>query len=191
MKKIILGFLAVALSFTGARADLIPSFEGTAPGDVGTLWNYSVSVTVEQNANTGDYFTIYDFGNIIPASNTQPAGWTLTTSFLGVTPAQIIPPDDPSVLNLTWTYSGPTIFGTSPAGQDIGPFQVEVAGQQTQTKNSFFAAQGTLAEGPEAGSKVGNVGLIVVPVPEPSAIALMVGAAALGLLGRAFSRRRS
>ena len=44
--------------------------------------------------------------------------------------------------------------------------------------------------GPNVGSKVGNVGRIVVPVPEPSTLSLVFGAAALGIVRRALSQRR-
>jgi hypothetical protein len=188
MNKFALGCVTLALCLSGARADIIPSFSGVTDGNVGVTWTYTASVTVEQNANTGDFFTIYDFGSIVPNSNVQPAGWTLTTSLLGVNPAQTNVPDNPNVLNLTWTYAGPTIQGTTPAGQNMGPFSVQAFTRESRF--SFFAAQGTLAQGPEAGSKVGNVGAIVVPVPEPSTIALIVGTGGLGLISRALLRRR-
>jgi hypothetical protein len=188
MRKFALGIIGVALSVLAARADIIPSFTSVTQGQVGILWTYTANVTDEQNANTGDFFTIYDFGSIVPNSNSQPAGWTFSTSLGGPTPLQTNAPDNPSILNLTWTYTGPTIIGASPAGKNIGPFSVEAFSRESRF--SFFAAQGTLAQGPNTGSKVGNAGSIVVPVPEPSCIALIIGMGGLGLVGRAISRRR-
>ena len=120
----------------------------------------------------------------------QPAGWTLTTALLGVTPAKVNAPDNPSILNLTWTYSGPVIPS---ATSGIGPFQVAISGpRRTEFSNSYFAAQGTLSSGPNAGSTIGNIAPIVVPtaVPEPSTLALIFGTGGLGVIGRALARRR-
>ena len=188
MRKFVLGIIGVALNVSAARADIIPSFSSIGQGQVGILWSYMANVTDEQNANTGDFFTIYDFGSIVPNSNSQPAGWTFSTSLVGPTPLQTNAPDNSSILNLTWTYTGPTIVGASAAGKNMGPFSVETFSRESRF--SFFAAQGTLAQGPNIGSKVGNAGSIVVPVPEPSAIALIIGTGGLGLIGRALSRRR-
>ena len=198
MKRILaIGAVASAIVISAARADIIPTFVGTSTVDQqNTIWSYTINITAEQNATSGSFFTIYDFGNFIPNSNVEPAGWTFSSSLVGVTPSQTNPFDDPSLLNLTWTYNGPTISGATPAGKNIGPFQVSTTGFQPevapQTHNSQFAAQGTLATGPNAGSPVNNVGEITVPtaIPEPSTIALIVGTGGLGLIGRALQRRR-
>ena len=199
MKKLLISgiFVVAVAGLSVVRADIIPTFVGTSTLDQqNTIWSYTVNITAEQSANPGDFFTIYDFGNFIPGSNSQPAGWTFSSSLLGTTPSQTNPVDNPSLLNLTWTYNGPTILGSTPAGQNIGPFRVSMAGflpeRLPPTGNGYFAAQGTLVTGPNAGSKVDNVGRIPVPIaiPEPSTFALIVGAGGLGLIGRALARRR-
>jgi PEP-CTERM motif len=197
MKKILgLGLIGLVAVTAAARADIIPTFIGTSstgdPFNPNTVWSYNIDITSRQNAVTGDFFTIYDFGSFLAGSVTQPTGWTLTSTYLGTTPAQTIPNDDPSLLNLTWTYSGPTISGNSPEGKGIGPFSVTVFGSPTLPRISNFAAQGTLAAGPNAGSKLANVGDIRVPtpVPEPSTFTLVGLSCGLALIGRAISRRR-
>ncbi len=196
-KLLFAGIVVIAASLTQAKADIIPTFTGTSTqGGQNTIWSYTVNITAEQNATAGDFFTIYDFGAFIPGSNMQPADWTFSSSLVGITPAQTNPFDNPAIANLTWTYNGPTIAGTTSAGQNIGPFQVSTAGFQPEVapglRNSQFAAQGTLATGPNAGSKVDNVGQISVPaaIPEPSTLALIAGAGGLGVIGRALARRR-
>jgi hypothetical protein len=192
VKKILALSLFVFSLAALVRADVIPSFVAAVPdSQLGqTTWTYQVNVTAEQSLTSGDFFTIYDFGNIIPGSNVQPAGWTFSTSLLGVTPSQIIAADDPTIMNLTWTYNGPTILGTSPQGQGIGPFSVNIAGLSQQSRDSHFAAQGTLAIGPNAGSPVNNVGAIPVPIPEPSSVALLLSSGVAAIAFARFRRRK-
>jgi hypothetical protein len=199
MKKLLLlASIALAGGLMGVRADIIPTFTGTSgsQNQQNTIWSYTINITAEQNATNGDFFTIYDFGDFVPNSNSQPAGWTFSASLTGTTPSQTNPTDNPSLYNLTWTYNGPPISGATPAGQNIGPFSVEVPGFdpefQSPTRDGQFAAQGTLAQGPEAGSKVNNIGIVPVPaaIPEPSTLALIFGTSGLGMVGRAIARRR-
>lgn len=189
-KAFALGLVGLAVSILTVQADINANFLSTSSTATSTLWNYSINVTSLQEAHVGDFFTIYDFGNIIPNSNSQPANWTFSTSLLGNTPAQINAPDDPTILNLTWTYNGPVI-PTETLG--IGPFQVAIDGPgRTQFRNSYFSGQGHLASGPNTGTVVGNIAPIVVPtlVPEPSTLALIVAMGGLGFFSRAVARRR-
>ena len=191
MKRIAVGLIGLAATIVAGRADIIPSFlsqTSTGGPNPNTVFSYSADITDEQSATNGDYFTIYDFGSIVPNSNVQPAGWVFSEQLVGPAPGGTKATDNPSILNLTWTYTGPTILGTSPAGKGIGPFSVTVLGPPSSLGSSLFAAQGTLAVGPDAGTKVGNVGTIPVPVPEPSVLALLT-VAGVGLLASA--RRKS
>jgi hypothetical protein len=188
MKKFgLLGLMIVAFSLQTARGDIIPSFDSAFAFGNNSVWNYTANVVSLTSVQTGDFFTIYDFGNFIPGSNSQPVGWALTSSLVGTTPGMVLPTDNPSVLNLTWTYDGPTITGPS---LDIGLFRVTVVGPVSPLGISQFASQSTLAAGPAAGTKVQNIGAIPIPVaiPEPGTTALLaIGAA---FLGRSIFRRR-
>ena len=189
-KAFALGLVGLAVSILTASADINANFDSTSSTATTTLWNYTINVTSLQEAHPGDYFTIYDFGNIIPNSNMQPANWTFSTSLIGPTPAKIAAPDNPAILNLTWVYNGPIIPTNT---SNIGPFQVAIDGPgRTQFRNSYFAGQGTMSTGPNAGTVIGNIAPIVVPVlvPEPSTLALIIGAGGLGFVGRVLSRRR-
>jgi hypothetical protein len=169
-----LGVLS-ALSVT--RADIIPSYVSTVPSGPNSIVTYQADLTAEQNANTGDFFTIYDFSSIMPTSSSQPSGWTFSTSLVGPSPPQTNSPDNPSMWNLTWTYSGPTLSGTG-----IGPFTVTILGNSdvVSLETGYFAGQGTLIVGPNAGTHVGNVGRIPIPVvPEPSSVGLILAGLAL------------
>lgn len=198
MKKLTF-FAFFALLTISVRADIIPTFIGAAPSasPQSTDWSYTINITDEQNANTGDFFTIYDFSSVEPFALSAPVGWTFSAQLVGVTASQTNPTDDVSLYNLTWTYSGPTIIGNSPDGKNIGPFTVTTAGAYDPDfppvmRSGQFTARGTLAQGPNAGSSVSNIGIVSVPaaIPEPSTIALVIGTGGLGVFGRALARRR-
>ncbi len=120
-KAYLLGLVAIGASILTARGDIIPTLSSTAPAVGGFTWNYSANVTVDETINTGDFFTIYDFGNISPGSNMQPTGWAFSTALLGVTPGLVTPTDNPNILNLTWTYTGTTPINGAAA---LGIFSV-------------------------------------------------------------------
>lgn len=186
-KKYFLGVLALVASILAARADIIPTLSSVAPTIGGFTWNYSSNVTVDETINHGDFFTIYDFGAFSLGSNTQPAGWTFSSSLLGTTPSRVLPTDNPSILNLTWTYTGTTPIIGSAA---LGIFSVVASIDQLRT--SDFAAEATRTSGPNAGSKVDNIGAISVPVPEMSALLPILSVCSAGLLSLlpSFLRRR-
>jgi hypothetical protein len=167
-KKLILGLVTVTATIIAAHADIIPTLNPTAPAAVagGFTWNYATNVTVDETVNTGDFFTIYDFGSIVPNSNLQPSGWTFSSALTTAGPAGVNPTDDPSKLNLTWTYTGNTaLVGAS----SLGNFSVIATTDQAGTGN--FVAQATRSAGTaNAGTKIDNIGTVSVPVPEMSAL---------------------
>ena len=187
-KAYLLGMLVLAAAISGARADVIPTNGAITAEAGGFRWNYSTNVTVDQVVKPGDYFTIYDFGQLRTGSNIQPANWAFSSSLIGTTPGTVLPQDDPNVFNLTWTYTG-----TAPiAGQSLlGLFSVVSDTDQMRSDN--FAAHATRASGPQAGTKIDNIGTVGVPVPEMSALAPVIGIcgiAAAGFFSSALRRRR-
>jgi hypothetical protein len=187
MKKT-LTLVAFLVAVAALRADIIPTFTGAAASGNNTVWSYKIDITVNADVTTGDFFTIYDFGPFVAGTAVAPAGWTFSFSNLGPTPSGVLPPDDPSIVNITWTYTGPTLHESS----NIGPFSIATAGVQTEPslRTGYFAAQAT--SGPNPTTKLNNVGRItvptLVPVPEPTTLSLL----ALGAIGAAFRtvRRR-
>ena len=137
-KKYILGAFASCVAFLSASANIIPVNLSEVPEGSNFRWNYATFVTADQRVEAGDYFTIYDFGSLIVGSNLQPADWTFSSSLLGITPATVIPMDDPNVLNITWTYTGATPL-TGP--QFLGIFSVLSETNQMRADN--FAALAT------------------------------------------------
>jgi hypothetical protein len=175
-KSFFLGLIMVGL-VVAANADIIPTLSPVTPSGGNFTWSYAANVTVDETINTGDFFTIYDFGSFVSGSNLQPAGWTFSSSLVGLTPSQVSPTDNPSLLNLTWTYTGTTpIVGASP----LGSFSVLAATNQLTT--SDFAAEATRSTGPNAGSKIDNIGRTSVPVPEMSALLPILSVCGAGLV---------
>lgn len=179
MKKTFLGLIALSATILAANADIIPTLDPTAPAPTvgGFTWNYTANVTLSQMVNPGDFFTIYDFGAFTAGSNLQPAGWTFSSSLVGTNPSLVIPTDNPSLMNLTWTYNGSTpITGAALLGS------FSVIADTNQLRTSDFAAEATRSDGSNAGSKVDNVGRISVPVPEVSTLVPIISVCAAALL---------
>lgn len=189
--KRILTLLGCVMALTVARGDIIPTFSGTTPGTgTNTVVNYGINITTDQEVHLGDFFTIYDFGPFMAGTNVQPAGWAFSSAFVTMPPSGVNPPDDPTLENLTWTYTGPTVI---PTGTHLGPFSVQIATAQfqqvLQVRNAFFAAQATRSSVPN-GTKISNVGQVSVPVPVPEPTTLsLLAVGAIGAAVRAIRRR--
>src|SRR6266853_1683244 len=114
-KAFILGLVLLGSGILIARGDIIPTLSSVTGSAPTFTWNYSANVTVDETVNTGDFFTIYDFGTIAPGSSTQPIGWTFSQALVGPTPSLVTPTDNASILNLTWTYTSTTPINGSAA----------------------------------------------------------------------------
>jgi hypothetical protein len=186
-KTYFLGLIAFATMMT-ARADIIPTLFSVAPNGSNFTWDYNGIVTANQTVTTGDFFTIYDFGGYVAGSATAPAGWTVSVQLVGITPSDVNPVDNPSLFNLTWKYIGTTpIVGDSSLN---GQFTADSTFKDPTRAN--FTAQATRSNGAQAGTKVDNIGMVDVPVPEMSALLPILSVCGAGLLSLvpSFVRRR-
>jgi len=185
-KAFILGLVLLGSGILVARGDIIPTLDSITGSSPSFTWNYAANVTVDQTINAGDFFTIYDFGSISAGSNMQPTGWTFSQALLGPTAALTSPTDNPNILNLTWTYTGSTAIVGSAA---LGIFSVVTSTDQLKTGQ--FTAQATRSSGPEAGTKISNIGNVSVPVPESSALLPIIGVCAAALLSTLRRRQQA
>ncbi|HST31299.1 MAG TPA: hypothetical protein VLK27_10730 [Chthoniobacterales bacterium] len=175
-KALILGLVAFGTSIFVAYGDIIPSLSNITGSAPNFSWNYSANVTVDETVNHNDFFTIYDFSAIMPTTTTQPAGWTFSTALIGPTPGKVLPTDNASLWNLTWTYTGTTAI---PGASALGIFSA-VTGTD-QLKTGQFTAEATRSNDP-TNTKIDNIGSVNVPVPESTSLLPLIGVCAAALV---------
>ena len=170
-------FSLTSMVIASVQADIIPNLQTTNAVGGDFRWNYINFVTGDETVHTSDFFTIYDFGNFVAGSNLQPANWTFSSSLLGVNPGPVIVADNPSLLNLTWQYTGTTPIDGSAL---LGIFSVITNTDQLRTAQ--FASEATRLTGPNAGTKIDNVGTIAVPLPEASTLLPIIGVCGVAMI---------
>lgn len=185
------GSVGIGLLAAGtAHAAIVPTLAAGSPSGAGPYtWTYEAILHPDTRVENGDFFTIYDFAGFIGGSNTQPAGWSFASSNVTAPPAGVVPFDNPTLPNLTWTRTGGTI--TPPnnlTAVSLGNFSAN--SQFNLIGTADFVSRTTKIGGHVDGTKVGAIGEIEVPsnVPEPATMALL-GLGAAPLIGRL--RRRS
>ena len=174
-----LALAVAALAPAPTRAGLLPVSVTVAPEAGNFRWTYAVTLPTDVRIQSGDYFTVYDFGGLVAGAVAAPDGWTYSTSKLGPTPDRLNPQDDATLPNLTWKYTGPEINETGKI--TLGNFSA-VSSVGTPDKSFFTARNPRSADG----KFDSNITETLVPhgssgnglgVPEPTTLAL----AGLGL----------
>jgi hypothetical protein len=168
-----------------ARADLLPVATGIVPEGSNFRFQYGIVLTTDSYIKTGDYFTIYDFAGFVPGSAQAPAGWTFTEALIGKTPGNVNPNNDPTLPDLTWTYSGPTIVG--PKG--LGNFSALSTFDDT-TYDSFAARTHRAVDG-HVDSNITDAQVPVPTAPSPEPATLLLLGLGLPVAGAARLLRRS
>ncbi|GGE10157.1 hypothetical protein GCM10011529_15650 [Polymorphobacter glacialis] len=189
MKKILIGIAALASAAT-AQASIIPTLIGApvAVGNGSFRYTYDATLASDQALVTGSYFTLYDlvgfqgFGNLA-------SGFTGTSQLLGLTPGNVLPDDDASILNVSFVYSGPTVnFDGQLFERQLGTF--EIFSTIGTVGFDDFTSEAIRNAGPSRGSLVATIGTdaIGVPgdgmgstVPEPAMWAMLI--AGFGMVG--------
>lgn len=111
----VLLFAAALFAGRAAKSDIVPQLDVVTPSGSNFTYSYNLSVAAGTRVNAGDYFTIYDFNGYVDGSVYHPADWTVSVQTQGMTPFGVeiraFGGDSPSAVNLTFTYTGPTIVG--------------------------------------------------------------------------------
>jgi hypothetical protein len=207
-KRIVAGLMGGLLLVTGAasaaRADVLVQNTGVLPTTTDEFaYDYQITVSTTQEVTpefptdtltsssihlsdgaAADFFTIYDFVGYT-GIHSEPAGWVLHTQLVGQTPSGpgfVPPPDNATILNLTWVYTnGPTIFGPNTVSTFVADsiFGLHHLG--------FWAAQGTVKTDFSKFPEKGTTEVPLFTSPEPTSLLL----GALGcLIAPALLRRR-
>jgi hypothetical protein len=188
--------LSAAALFAGVavKADIIPVFNVATPlGGGVTEFSYNVSVASGSKVNPNDYFTIYDFNSYIAGSAFAPVDWAISVQNSGVTPSGQLINDDPSIVNITFTYTGATLIGpVNPIGgpgafgADTTATAIKALGQYTSQTHKHNPGH------PDNNTIQSNQGFLVTPaaVPETSSLMLLVpGLVPLGIMLRRRARK--
>jgi hypothetical protein len=86
-KSFSLGLLALAGTAFIAHGSVGLEEPAITATNGGFTWNYSGTVFTGETITNGSFFTVYDFGGFTLGSNVQPAGWTFSSSPVGITPS--------------------------------------------------------------------------------------------------------
>src|SRR5687768_3986667 len=86
-----LAVAAVAASTTPARAGLLPVSVTITPEAGNFRWTYAIVLPTDVRLQSGDFFTVYDFGGLVANTITAPDGWTATVTTVGPTPDRVNP----------------------------------------------------------------------------------------------------
>jgi len=182
MKNKILKYLvaggALALAGLSASANSITVNETSGGG--GT-WVYDIHFD-NSTVNSGDFFTINDFGSVISQSSTLPAGWSFSQGFTG--PNSLPAIDNPGVLNVTFTWTGATTPMTAPLG--VADFTLTLTSPLLGVGGiSDYTSIDHVNGGPLAGQSSRVIGPIQTPagptIPDGGTTVMLLGAALSGL----------
>ncbi|HXD88539.1 MAG TPA: hypothetical protein VN641_18765 [Urbifossiella sp.] len=152
--------LAAIAAPTPARAGLLPVQVSVTPDSGNYRWTYAIVLPTDSQLQSGDYFTIYDFGGMVNGTIQAPSGWTVAVANVGTTPNRVDPADDASLPNLTFTYGGATI-NTGQTG--LGNFWADST--DSLATDSFFTAS---THRTSDGKPDSNITETIVPVPTAS-----------------------
>lgn len=178
-------FALMVLGNVPAQAGVLPVSVTVTPDGANYRYTYGVVLTSDSVLNAGDFFTVYDFAGMIDGSMTAPSGFSLSISADSATPNLLMPVDNPSLPNLTWTFGGP-----QPLVGPVNLGEFSALSMFPANTDGYFTARTHREIDGHIDSNITDtrVPVPVPPVPEPSTLVL-VAALGLSLTGLRFLRR--
>jgi len=182
--------LMLALSAAPAYAALSVNLGSLSPPNPsGAEYGYSIDMApFSDEIVAGDFFRIYDFAGYVPGSIFAPSGWTGSVSLVDPPPPGItlLHGDDPTLENLTFTYTGsaPIVAGSS--GLEIGLFQAlsTIGPADGALKDFVWSITNAEAFNGVNGTKFVSEGAVTVPAPEPATMGVFALAIPIMLVRR-------
>lgn len=196
-----------ALTVVGAGAayaqSITPVFIGTGGAAGNVTYTYGLFITADTRVQAGDLFTFYDFNGLLTGGGNNPVftpdlgtspgiAYSISVQNSGLNPPNTIAigGDDPTLPNVSLTYTGTTYANTGAGSQHLGDLVIHSAfGPNLSGDFTPFAANTTKNSNNSAAGNQGQVtGPNAAPVtPEPGTWAMFVG---MGVTGLAAARRR-
>src|SRR5262245_17493699 len=180
----------------GANAAIIPVLECVTDNGTDFTFTYSGTLASDAGVIPGSQLVIFDFAGFTAfgdLSSNIAATTEATTAFIPDPGAVLLPSpgftDDPNLLNLVFTYTGPPFHN---AGGPFAPvdFTISARSIYSQVRLDGFSAITVKNNGAAEGTFIRDVGATEVPtaVPEPAAWAMMI--LGFGGVGSLMRRRR-
>ncbi len=194
MKKWVLAATA-AVAFAGSANAAVITLQGvTNNGANDNTFTYQGTLGPDEGLRSGDRLVIFDFAGYIAGSIFTPAGTVVGSTEL--TSSDPVTPgfnDNPNLVNLVFTYTGPDIRNS---GGPFAPLDFNGLGARSTLSGTVADAFFTLTtknnpDGQPGGSNtavftLGQVSVPTAAIPEPASWAMMLGG--FGLLGGAMRR---
>ncbi len=188
-RLMVTGLLVSCVSGAGAAIIVQP------PTISGNDWNYEIDLDPGVFLKNDNFFTVYDFqglqGTPVWTPDVAVNDWKVDEAGTGRDPNKIkIPNDDPTLLNVTVTYTGATQFPAPGTDRGTGLLKLgtlTLTGLVGEGAPQQLLTYGSNSSQNDSGALFGHSSATFGPtaVPEPSTVGLMVaGLAVVGTLVR-------
>lgn len=195
LRNLLLGTAMVVAGVVPAAANTIAP-DGVSVTDLGGglyQWSYDAYLSTGRLVDADEFFTLYDIRGYQPGSlsytSATGSAWSGSESLTGLTPADVMPADNPSLMNLTFKFNGPSPltadFSDPPAFLGTFSFISTISGINP---NGVWVSRDLTPTG--SGFQTGTRPA-AVPLPDGGWTVAMLGSALLtiGLLRRRFGVR--
>lgn len=190
---VVLSLLGLAAGYplrTAQAQSISPVFIGTGGSAGQVTYTYQLFATADTRVQAGDVFTFYDFTGLLSGGVNAPVftpgqagpAFSISIQNVGIAPPNTIAlaGDDPTVPNVSLTYTGTTFINPGPGSQLLGNIVLTSALSPNLSGDSMSYAASTTKN--SNSTPAGNQGFVTGPsaqvgtsaaAPEPTTFALL------------------